>query len=208
MSTTTYAEDLFTVLNNRASVRHYDPKVKISEAELSEILTYSTKAPSAWNLQHWHFTVFKSEESKQKLLPVAYNQSQIVESSAVIAILGDLEANNNTDLVYDPLVEAGYITPEIKETLAGQISRAYTDKAFARDAAFLNASLAAMQVMLAAKAKGYDTCSIGGFNKEQFIKEFNISERFVPIMLITIGKAVKPAHQSNRLDLEQVSTWL
>jgi nitroreductase len=205
---TTYTEDLLTVINNRASVRHYDPKVKISQEELAEILAYTTKAPSAWNLQHWHFTVFKSDESKQKLLPVAYNQSQIVESSAVIAILGDLEADKNTDLVYDPLVDAGYITTDIKETLAGQISGAYTNKEFARDAAFSNASLAAMQLMLTAKAKGYDSCAIGGFNKDQFIKEFDISERYVPIMLISIGKAVKPAHQSNRLEIDQVSTWL
>lgn len=205
---TTYQEELFAIISNRASVRHYDPAVKISKQELEDILTYTTKAPSAWNLQHWHFTVFSSEESKQKLLPVAFNQSQIVESSAVIAILGDLEADKNTDLVYDPLVEAGVMSSSIKETLAGQIDRAYTDKGFARDSAFLNASLAAMQLMLAAKAKGYDTCAIGGFNKEKFKTEFNISDRFVPIMLITIGKAVKPAHQSTRLDVEKVSTWL
>jgi nitroreductase len=205
---TTYSEDLLTVINNRASVRHYDPTVKISEDELSEILTFTTKAPSAWNLQHWYFTVFKSEESKQKLLPIAYNQSQIVDSSAVIAILGDLEADKNIDLVYDPLVEAGFMTTEIKDTLAGQISRAYTDKGFARDAAFSNASLAAMQLMLAAKAKGFDSCAIGGFNKVQLMEEFNISDRYVPIMLISIGKAVKQAHQSTRLDLSKVSTWL
>jgi len=205
---TTYAEEIMTVFNERTSVRHYDKTAKISKEELSEILTYTTKAPSAWNLQHWHFTVFHSEEAKQKLLPIAYNQSQIVESSAVVAILGDLEANKNTDPVYDPLVQAGHLKPEIKDTLAGQISRAYTDKSFARDAAFSNASLAAMQLMIVAKAKGYDTCAIGGFNKDQFVQEFSIPERYVPIMLISIGKAAKPAHQSNRLELDQVSTWL
>lgn len=205
---TTYAEDVMTVLNSRSSIRHYDKDAKITKEELSELLTFATKAPSAWNLQHWHFTVFHSDEAKQKLLPIAYNQSQIVESSAVVAILGDLEANENTDQVYDPLVLAGHLKSEIKENLAGQISRAYTDKGFARDAAFTNASLAAMQLMIIAKAKGYDTCAIGGFNKDQFMQEFSISERYVPIMLISIRKAVKPAHQSNRLDLDQVSTWL
>ncbi|MCY8177758.1 nitroreductase family protein, partial [Bacillus inaquosorum] len=46
------------------------------------------------------------------------------------------------------------------------------------------------------------------FNKEQFQKHFDISERYVPVMLISIGKALKPAHQSNRLSLSKVSTWL
>lgn len=205
---TNYLDDVKTVINNRASVRHYNPNKKITKEELTEILTLATKAPSAWNLQHWHFSVFHSDESKQKLLPIAYNQNQIVESSAVVALLGDLEANLNTDTVYAPLVDAGYMTSEIKETLAGQINRAYENKEFARDAAFSNASLAAMQLILAAKANGYDSCAIGGFNKDQFIQEFSISERYVPIMLITLGQAAKPAHKSNRLDIDTVTTWL
>ncbi len=206
--TTTTAIDLFDIIKERSSVRHYDSSVSISKEELTEILSYATKAPSAWNLQHWHFTIFHSKESKQTLLPIAFNQSQITDASAIIAILGDMEANKNTDDVYNPLVSKGFMTSEIKETLAGQINRAYTSEAFARDAAFTNASLAAMQLILAAKAKGYDSCAIGGFNKEQFMKEFQIDERYVPIMLISIGKALKPAHQSYRLDVEKVSTWL
>lgn len=149
--------------------------------------------------------MFYSDESKAELLPVAYNQKQIVESSAVVAILGDLKANENGEEVYAELASQGYITDEIKQTLLGQINGAYQSEQFARDSAFLNASLAAMQLMIAAKAKGYDTCAIGGFNKEQFQKQFDISERYVPVMLISIGKAVKPAHQSNRLPLSKVS---
>ncbi|PJZ01233.1 MULTISPECIES: nitroreductase family protein [Bacillus] len=196
------------VLKARASVKEYDTNAPISKEELTELLDLATKAPSAWNLQHWHFTVFHSDEAKAELLPVAYNQKQIVESSAVVAILGDLKANENGENVYAELVNQGYITDEIKQTLLGQINGAYQSEQFARDSAFLNASLAAMQLMIAAKAKGYDTCAIGGFNKEQFQKQFDISERYVPVMLISIGKAVKPAHQSNRLPLSNVSTWL
>ncbi|MFC0274877.1 nitroreductase family protein [Metabacillus herbersteinensis] len=206
--TTTLTNDLLSVINNRTSIRHYDSTIKISEEDLTEILDSATKAPSAWNLQHWHFLVFKSDESKEKLLPIAYNQKQIVESSAVIAILGDLQADKNTDPVYEPLVQAGYMTNEIKENLAGQIHGAYQNSIYARDAAFSNASLAAMQLMIAAKAKSYDSCAIGGFNVDQLKKEFSVSERFVPIMLISIGKAVKPAHKSSRMSVDKVSTWL
>ncbi|SID53473.1 Putative NAD(P)H nitroreductase yodC [Mycobacteroides abscessus subsp. abscessus] len=50
------------------------------------------------------------------------------------------------------------MTEEIKQILIKQVEGAYKDKSKARDAAFSNASLAAMQLMLAAKAKGLDTC--------------------------------------------------
>ncbi|MGK9428832.1 nitroreductase family protein [Bacillus atrophaeus] len=196
------------ILQQRASVKEYDKNATISKEEMTELLELTTKAPSAWNLQHWHFTVFHSDEAKAALLPVAYNQKQIIESSAVVAVLGDLKANENGEDVYGELAKQGLITDDIKQTLLGQINGAYQNEQFARDSAFLNASLAAMQLMIAAKAKGYDTCAIGGFNKEQFQEQFDVSDRFVPVMLISIGKAVKPAHQSNRLPVSEVSTWL
>jgi nitroreductase len=200
--------DAIEVINTRTSIREYDPEVKISKDELTQILDLAAKAPSAWNLQHWHFTVFHSDESKQKLLPIAFNQEQIVKASAVVAILGDLQANLNGEAVYGPLAEAGYMTEEIKDTLLGQINRAYENEAYTREAAFSNASLAAMQLMIAAKAKGFDTCAIGGFNKGQFVEAFEIDSRYVPVMLITVGKSVKPAHQSGRFPVTEVSTWL
>ncbi|WP_243290751.1 nitroreductase family protein [Bacillus sp. FJAT-47783] len=208
MSTKVVEKNLIQLMEERTSIRQYDPSVKMTEDEVKELLDITTKAPSAWNLQHWHFVVFHHDEAKKRLHPIAYNQSQILDSSVVIGILGDLEANKNIETVYGPLVEQGFIKEEIKETIAGQIQGAYQNKQYARDAAFSNASLAAMQLMLAAKAKGYDTCAIGGFNSELFVKEFNISERYVPVMLISVGKALKPAHKSNRLAVEDVSTWV
>lgn len=196
------------ILKQRASVKEYDTTHEMTKEELTELLDITTKAPSAWNLQHWHFTVFHSAESKAKLLPIAYNQKQISQASAVIAVLGDLEANQNGEKIYSELVEQGFITEDIKETLMTQINGAYQSEQYAREAAYSNASLAAMQLMIAAKAMGYDTCAMGGFSKEAFIKEFNVSGRYEPVMLISVGKAAKEAHKSNRFDIEEVSDFL
>ncbi|AOC56465.1 MULTISPECIES: nitroreductase family protein [Bacillus] len=196
------------ILKQRASVKEYDTTHEMTKEELTELLDITTKAPSAWNLQHWHFTVFHSAESKAKLLPIAYNQKQISQASAVIAVLGDLEANQNGEKIYSELAEQGFITEDIKETLMTQINGAYQSEQYAREAAYSNASLAAMQLMIAAKAMGYDTCAMGGFSKDAFIKEFNVSGRYEPVMLISVGKAAKEAHKSNRFDIEQVSDFL
>ena len=180
----------------------------MTKEELTELLDITTKAPSAWNLQHWHFTVFHSAESKAKLLPIAYNQKQVSQASAVIAVLGDLEANLKGEKIYSELAEQGFITEDIKETLMTQINGAYQSEQYAREAAYSNASLAAMQLMIAAKAMGYDTCAMGGFSKEAYVKEFNVSGRYEPVMLISVGKAAKEAHKSNRFDIEEVSDFL
>lgn len=85
------APTFFDVIRKRRSVRSYDPENKISREELTEILRQATLAPSAANLQPWRFLVIDSPALKQKLLPIAFNQQQLVEASAVIAVLGDLE---------------------------------------------------------------------------------------------------------------------
>ncbi|MGE6629730.1 nitroreductase family protein [Bacillus sp. NPDC077027] len=196
------------ILKERASVKEYDTSHEMTKEELTELLEVTTQAPSAWNLQHWHFTVFHSAESKAKLLPIAYNQKQVSQASAVIAVLGDLEANKSGEKIYSELAEQGFITSDIKETLMTQINGAYQSEQYARDAAFSNASLAAMQLMIAAKAMGYDTCAMGGFSKDAYIKEFNVSDRYEPVMLISIGKPAKEAHKSSRFEIEKVSDFL
>lgn len=196
------------ILKERASVKEYDTTHEMTKEELTELLDITTKAPSAWNLQHWHFTVFHSAESKAKLLPIAYNQKQVSQASAVIAVLGDLEANLKGEKIYSELAEQGFITEDIKETLMTQINGAYQSEQYAREAAYSNASLAAMQLMIAAKAMGYDTCAMGGFSKEAYVKELNVSGRYEPVMLISVGKAAKEAHKSNRFDIEEVSDFL
>ncbi|MBB6283674.1 nitroreductase family protein [Geobacillus subterraneus] len=206
--TTPLTKDLFAVIEERKAVRQYDANATISKDELRAILTAATKAPSAWNLQPWHFLVIYGKETQRRLQPIAYGQQQIVDASAVVVVLGDLEANRNTDAVYDPLVREGAMTEEVKRQLAEQIETAYANKQYARDAAFQNAAFAAMQLMLAATAKGWATCPIGGFNPERLKEEFHIPNRYVPTLLITIGKAVAPAHHSIRLPIEAVSTWV
>ncbi|MGM9955332.1 MAG: nitroreductase family protein [Peribacillus sp.] len=47
-----------------------------------------------------------------------------------------------------------------------------------------DAGLVSMQLMLIAKSKGYDTLTMGGYNKQQFIERFDVPERYVPIVLI------------------------
>lgn len=190
--------DAIEVMKARSTVRKYDPNANIPEEELNELLEIAIQAPSAWNLQHWRFLVITSKEMKEKLLPIASNQEQVVEAAATVAVLGDLQANETAKIVYK---DAG---KDIYDLMISQVEKAYQNDRFARDEAFLNAGFAAMQLMLAAKAKGYDTCPIGGFNREKFVEEFRVPDRYAPVMLITIGKAAAPARPTTRLPLDQV----
>ncbi|UNL95159.1 nitroreductase family protein [Paenibacillus polymyxa] len=195
--------ETLSVISERHAVKSYVKDFKMPEEDLEAILTAAVEAPSAWNLQHWKFLVIESEADKQKLLPIAYNQGQVAESSVTIAVLGDLEANRNA-VIYDQAVEAGALPAEIRDALVGQINGAYQNPQVARDAAILNSALAAQNIMLAAKSLGYDTCAMGGFIPAQLIEQFNIPARYLPTMLISVGKAQVPARPSGRFPLSDV----
>ncbi|WP_230501497.1 nitroreductase family protein [Sutcliffiella rhizosphaerae] len=193
-------------MKERHSVRKYT-KYDMPQQDLNEILEATITAPSSWNLQPWKFLVIQSDSQKEKLLPIAYNQQQIVDSCVTIAILGDLEAHLNAEKVYGEVVSKGFMKPEVKDILTGQINAAYNNDQFARDEAIMNSSLAAMQLMLAAKDKGYDTVPMGGFDRIAFKQEFQVPERLVPIMLISVGKAAAAAHGTLRFPLDDVVTY-
>lgn len=78
----------FRVIKERRSVRHYDASFQIPREELNRILQEATLAPSSHNLQPWRFLVIHEAGLKEKLLPIAYNQKQVVEASDVIAVMG------------------------------------------------------------------------------------------------------------------------
>ncbi|RTE04852.1 nitroreductase family protein [Paenibacillus whitsoniae] len=197
--------EVLKVLEERHSVKQYQAGHQMPKADLEQLLTSAAQAPSAWNLQHWKFLVIDDQAHKEKLLPIAYGQKQIVESSVVIAVLGDLEANKNAELVFGPAVEGGFIPQAVKDSLVSQIENAYQYPQVARDEAIRNASLAAMNLMIAAKALGYDTCPMGGYDAAKFVEAFNVPARYVPVMLISVGLAATPARPSGRLTLDQIA---
>ncbi|GED71513.1 putative NAD(P)H nitroreductase YodC [Brevibacillus reuszeri] len=193
------------VMEARHSVRKYDPTATIPQGELNEILRLAASAPSSWNLQHWRFLVVTDPAIKEKLLPIAFNQQQVVDAYATIIILGDLEADKSAHLVYDEAVANGHMNESVRDTLIAQIEGAYkSNPEIARDEAIRNSSYAAMQLMLAAKAKGYDTCPMGGYNRDALIKELNIPSRYLPTLMLTVGKASVQAHPTARFGLDQL----
>ncbi|MFF2886012.1 nitroreductase family protein [Paenibacillus sp. NPDC057967] len=205
MALTTY---FHTIVRERHSVKQYDSSYELSKQEIKELLEIASCAPSAWNLQHWKYISIHDQSAKEKLLPIAYGQKQIVEASVVVAILGDLEANLNAADVFESDVEAGLLTEDMKSRLIGQINTAYSDTStYAREEAIKNASLAAMQLMLAARAKGLDSCPMGGFDADTFVEAFNVPCRYIPIMLIAIGKAAGPSRPTSRIPIDKKMVW-
>ncbi|MDU5946951.1 MAG: nitroreductase family protein [Paenibacillus macerans] len=206
-SQTVEQQQFFNVIQDRRSVRSYDPEVKIPREEMNEILQQATLAPSGANLQPWRFLVIDSQELKQKLLPIAFNQQQVIEASAVIAVLGDLECYKLAEKIYGMAVDAGYMPAETAKSFVERYQGMFASmpKETIRRSVSIDGGLVSMQLMLVARAKGYDTVPMGGYDQAKFVEAFDIPERYAPVMLIAIGKAAKPGHPTVRLPIEDVA---
>ncbi len=72
----------------------------------------------------------------------------------------------------------------------------------------VDTGLFAMQLMLAARAHGYDTNPIGGFEADQLAAAFNLDqERYTPVLILAIGKANEEGYNSIRLRSDEITFW-
>jgi len=211
MSNTTRNNDFQQILLGRRSIRKYDSSVKISKEEMAEMIEDATRAPSSVNMQPWRFLVIESEEGKATLAPLArFNQLQVETSSAMIAVFGDLNSFENGEEIYSKAVELGYMPTEVKEKQMAALTNYYANLSpeVNKETVLIDGGLVSMQFMLTARAHGYDTCPIGGFEKDQIAEAFGMDkERYVPVMLISIGKADGAGYQSVRLPVETIAEW-
>jgi nitroreductase len=202
-------QEFFTVLEDRRSVRYYDPAVKISKEEIEDILKVAITSPSSSNLQPWRFLVIDEQDLKDKLLPIAYNQQQIADASAVIAVFGDLEWFNEGEKIYSRSVEAGFMTDEVKTMMINSVDNGYRSMSeeTLKKIVHVDGGLVSMQLMLAARAKGYDTVAMGGYDAVKLNEAFNVPVSYENIMLIALGKAAKPGRPTVRLSVDEVMKW-
>ena len=209
--------DFSDILLHRHSVRHFDPTVKISREELQEMIAEAITAPSACNLQPWRFVIIDTEAAKDILRSffMPFNTPQLETAAAIVFIFGDTQAYKSYRDLWNQACEDGRISPEKRDEVLRTFLPLYEAASYeglVHDAK-INSSLAAMQLMLVARAHGYDTNAIQGYNSKVAAEKLGLDpERYVPNMAIAIGKAdlihLNKEVQSSRYSVDEVSRFL
>lgn len=203
--------DFTDILEGRRSIRQYDPKVSISREEMLEMLNEAAKAPSSVNMQPWRFLIVQSEEGRATLKPlIRFNKRQNKSSSAMVVVFGDMRCYEYADRIYTESAEKGIMPKLMAKTQLSVIVPTYRkyDRAKMNDVVKIDSSLFAMQFMLVARSHGYDTNPIGGFEEDRIAEAFGLdAERYVPVLIMSIGKADSEGHTSFRLPAEELTWW-
>ncbi|HOQ88859.1 MAG TPA: nitroreductase family protein [Candidatus Hydrogenedentes bacterium] len=180
---------VFDAIEQRRSVKKFDPAHRMPEPELRRLLELAMLSPTAFNIQNWRFMVVQDPELRRKIRTVAWDQAQVTDASALIIVCADLKAWEK-----DPGRYWRNAAPEVQQMLVGMIDAYYRGKdQVQRDEAMRSCGIAAQTLMLAAKAMGYDTCPMDGFDFDAVAELIGLPPDHVISMMIAVGKPLAPA---------------
>lgn len=188
-------------IHARRSVKHFDASHTMTTEEANEILSLAILSPTAFNIQNWRFVIVDDPDLRKKIREVAWNQSQVTDTSLFIVLCADLKA-------WEKEPERYWVNSpkEVQEFMLPAIDNYYRGKEqVQRDEAMRSCGIAAQTIMLAAKSLGYDSCPMDGFDFEKVAKLIHLPGDHVIAMFVAIGKGTKEAWQRpGQLSLDDV----
>ncbi len=179
----------FEAIKERRAIKSYDSTHKISPQEETQLLELALQAPSSFNIQHWRIVQIKDEQLRKEIRAAAYDQAQVTEASLLYIIAADLKAwekNPQRYWVNAPAEVQAVLVPWIHPFYSG-------NEQLQRDEAMRSVGFIAQTMMLAAKAMGYDSCPMIGFDIPKVAQLIKLPADHVIGMMLVVGKATKPA---------------
>ncbi|MEW5770133.1 MAG: nitroreductase family protein [Pseudomonadota bacterium] len=193
--------DVTQAIEQRRSVKAFDPHHRMAEEEVARLLSLALLAPTAFNIQNWRFVVVRDPELRARIRQVSRDQAQITEASLLIVLCADLKAWNKDTARYWRTAPA-----EVREALVFMIRQYYEGREqVERDEAMRSCGIAAMALMLAAREMGYDSCPMDLSDLDAVGELIDLPPDHVVAMFVAIGKGVKePWPRGGQLAMEEV----
>ena len=178
----------FEAIAARRSVKSYDPAHRMTEAEIRQLLEASMQSPTAFNIQNWRFVTVLDPEVRKQIRTVGWDQAQITDASLLIVMCADKDAWRKEPARYwknaaQPIQD--FLVPAIGQYYEGRDQ-------VQRDECMRSCAFAGMTIMLAAKAMGYDSSPMDGFDFDAVGKIINLPEDHVISFMIAVGKGTQP----------------
>ncbi len=188
-------------IRTRRAVKAYDPSFQLSREEQDELLQLALLAPSAFNLQHVRFVEVSDPALRAQIREVGWNQAQMTDASMLVVICAQVDSwEKNVRRVWEGAPR------EVQDYMAGAIDAYYRGKPqVQRDEAMRSCGLMAQTLMLAARAKGLDSCPMDGFDFDAVGKLINLPDNHVIALMVAVGKrAAEPKPRVGKLPFDEV----
>lgn len=174
---------------------------KLPESKVNELLEMVRYAPSSFNIQPWVVKVITDQKIKEKLTPVSMNQKQVESCSHLLVFCANKDIAGNIDKLEKLMKKAGASTGYI------DIMRGF-DKSLSEEQKLSWAQrqtyLALGNALNGAKALGFDSCPMEGFDPQAYAKILDLPKNLVPTALCPIGYAADKQKGKLRFPREEI----
>lgn len=183
-------DQLLQQLQWRYAVKRFDSARKIPAETWAALEQSLVLSPSSFGLQPWKFFVIENPELRRQLLPLTWNQSQVVDASHLI-VMAVREPFGMHDIDRH-VARIAEVTGTPAERLAGYRR---TVSSFINDPNFDPTDWAKLQVYLAlgvflasAALLGIDACPMEGFQPRAYDEALGLAEKgYASAVLVTAG---------------------
>lgn len=196
-------------LDQRASVRSFDPQDHLSEETIRTMLAHASFAPSSNNFQPWKVLVVKDKKTQNELSKLSANQKQVVDASAVFLLYGDLkeydlEKQIAFELENNILRKEGVKNRKARMTMYFDL---HPEDKGVEELRF-DVGLFSMNLMHVVRAFGYDSVPMRGTDFEQIGEYLDVPKDWVPILMLPVGISLKEGYAHVRKPVAEFATIL
>jgi nitroreductase len=180
--------DTFDAIYQRRAIKAFDPEHRLTPEEEQKLLEAAIQAPTSFNIQHWRFVVIRDPALRRTIRTEHGNdQAQMTDASLLVLVTADLKAWAKEPGRY--WVNA---PQEVADLLVGWMGPFHEGREWLqRDEAQRSIGMAMQTLMLAAKAMGYDSCPMIGFDIDKVAELIHLPEDHVMGPMVAIGKGTK-----------------
>ena len=182
--------ELLDKLNWRYAAKAMNGK-KVSEDKIERILEAARLAPTSSGLQPFEIFVIKNQEIKEKIKPVAWNQSVITDCSHLLVFAAwDTYTADRINYMFDLTNDIRGFKNEGWENYRNMLLSAYPQKDSEENFnhAAKQAYIAFSQAIAAAAFEGVDTTPLEGFEPDAVDKILGLREKGLrSAVLLPIG---------------------
>ncbi|CEF51246.1 nitroreductase family protein [Lactococcus garvieae] len=198
--------DFVKINKERHAVKTFDGK-KIPTVDVKQIISAASLAPSAHNIQPWHFVIVESEQKRQELLSVVHgkNGQQVKEAGAVIAIFSDTNLSERSSEI--ARTGAGEMDSEQLQRFNSRYPQMFENMDEMMEASYLslNIGFVTMNLMYVIKNRGYEGNIILGFERTERVNEIlEVDKRYRPELLVVLGSSEVKGQSSYRLPQQNI----
>ncbi len=171
--------NVMEAITSRCSVRRFRPDAVPDEA-VRRLIEAARRAPSAGNIQPWHFYVVKDEAKRGQLARAALGQRFVAEAPLCLVVCAEPAAS----------------------------ARVYRERG-AQLYCLQDTAAAVQNILLAALELGLGTCWVGAFDEEQVRRVLGIPQERRAVALIPVGyPAAETGRPTSRKEVEEICTWV